>query len=129
MQTLKEDRSGSGQRLAGPLDATAFSISEEEGLFWKEKKIFQGNHSAVGRMDSSLSPWLLITARREPRLSWPPLLHRCLEKLSVFVGERKTSSFLWGREINGDSLREALLSTSRMKGSLLFEQASGKNRL
>ena len=29
----------------------------------------------------------------------------------------------------GESLREALLSTWRMKGSLLFEQALGKNQL
>lgn len=47
----------------------------------------------------------------------------------ILVGERKISSFLWGIEINGESLREALLSTSRMKESLLFEQASGKSQL
>lgn len=84
MQTLKEDGSGSGQHLAGPLDAMAFSVSEEEGLFWKENKIFQGNHFAVGRMDSSLSPWLLITAHQE--------LASLIAQMSgeaVFVGEKK----------------------------------------
>lgn len=31
-----------GQSLTGPLDSEALSLSEEEDLFWKEKKIFQG---------------------------------------------------------------------------------------
>ena len=30
-------------------------------MFWKEKKMFQGNHSAVSRVDSSVNTWLLIT--------------------------------------------------------------------
>lgn len=45
------------------------------------------------------------------------------------LGKERLPLFYGAEKLMGESLREVLLSTSRMKGSLLFEQASGKNQL
>lgn len=129
MQTLWGNEGRIGQSLSGPLDSVALLFSGEEGLFWKKKKIFQGTQSAMSRMNSFVSPWLLIPAHHEPCLNWPPLLHECLERVSFLLGKERLPLFYRAQKLMEESLREALLSTSRMKGSLLFEQASGKNQL
>lgn len=101
IQRLWGNGSGLGQALSGPLDSVALPVSGKEGLFWKKNKIFRGKHSAVNRMDPFVSPWLLITAHPEFCLSWPPGLHKCLEKVSFLLGKERLPLFYGAEKLMG----------------------------
>lgn len=129
VQTLWGNGRGLGQSLIGAFGLWGIACFRERGFVLEEKENSSGkafcseqNRPICESLAPNPSPPCAL-------LSWPPLLHKCLEKVSFLLGKERLPLFCGAEKLMRASLREALLSTSGMKGSLLFEQASSKSQL
>ena len=97
--------------------------------------MFQENHPAVSRVDSFVSIWLLITGPPWAVSELGSVIAQMPEECFVifffffffwFLGKEKLPLSSGAEKLIGESLREALLSTSRMKGRFCLNRLQAR---